>query len=174
MHATPLVVARVVAWAIALGAVVAVAISYDSLPDTLLVTRWNSAPKSPLVALRVPLINLMTIGLIELLSLGLRRAKQFNRSSAVVVVLLLTAAAKAAIEATSILMLPVSFSWTVIALVAVLFVGLGTAAFLGRELLRPRRWRELQLTRFETAWALAIICGIAALNVPVVLGWSRG
>lgn len=174
MHATPLVVARVVAWAIALGAVVAVAISYDSLPDTLLVTRWTSAPKSPLVALRVPLINLMTIGLIELLSLGLRRAKQFNRSSAVVVVLLLTAAAKAAIEATSILMLPVSFSWTVIALVAVLFVGLGTAAFLGRELLRPRRWRELQFTRFETAWALAIICGIAALNVPVVLGWSRG
>ena len=165
----PLVVARVVAWAIALGAVVAVTIGYDSLPDTLPVTRWNTAPKSPLVALRVPLINLMTIGLIELLSLGLRRAKQFNRSSAVVVVLFLTAAAKAAIEAIGILMLPVSFSWTLIPLVAVLFVGLGTAAFLGREFLHPRRWRELQLTHVETAGVLALISGIVALNLPLVL-----
>jgi hypothetical protein len=165
----PLVVARVLAWAIALGAVVAVTIGYDSLPDTLPVTRWTSAPKSPLVALRVPLINLLTIGLIELLSLGLHRAKQFNRPSAVVVVLFLTAAAKAVIEAVGILMLPVSFSWTLIPLVAVLIAGLGTAAFLGRDFLQPRRWRELQLTRIETAGVLALISGIVAINLPLVL-----
>lgn len=169
MHAMPLVVARVVAWVIALGAVVAVTIGYDSLPDTLPVTRWTTAPKSLLVALRVPLINLMTIGLIELLSLGLRRAKQFNRSAAVVAVLFLTAAAKAVVEAIGILMLPVSFSWTLIPLVAVLFVGLGTAAFLGREFLHPQRWRELQLTGIETAGVLALISGIVALNLPLVL-----
>ena len=169
MHAMPLVVARVLAWALAVGAVTAVMIGYDSLPDTLPVTRWTSAPKSPLIALRVPLINLMTIGLIELLSFGLRRVKQLNRSSAVVVVLLLTAAAKAVIEAIGILKLPVAISWTVIPLVAVLFVGLGTAAFLGRELLPPRVWRELQLTHIETAGVLALIFGIAALNIPLVL-----
>jgi hypothetical protein len=167
MNTMPLDVARVVAWAIALGAVVAVAIGYDSLPDTLPLTRWTTAPKSPLVALRVPLVNLMTIGLIELLSLGLRRAEPFNRSC--VAVLFLTAAAKAVIEAIGILLLPISFSWTLIPLAAVLFVGLGTAAFLGREFLPPRRWRELQLTRIETAGALALISGIAVLNLPLVL-----
>lgn len=168
MHATPLVVARVVAWTIALGAVVAVAIGYDSLPDTLPVTRWTTAPKSPLVALRVPLINVMTIGLIELLSLGLRRAKRFNRSSVVIVVLFLTGAAKAAIEAMGILMLPISFSWTLMPLVAVLVVGLGTAAYLGREFLHPGRWRELQLTRMETAGVLALIWAIVTLNLPLM------
>src|SRR5262249_41869904 len=148
---------------------VAVTIGYDSLPDTFPVTRWTTAPKSPLVALRVPLINLMTIGLIELLSLGLRRAKQFDRAAAVVVVLFLTSAAKAVIEAIGILMLPVSFSWTLIPLLAVLFVGIGTAAFLGREFLHPRHWRELQLTRIETAGVLALISGIVALNLQLVL-----
>lgn len=168
MHAMPLVVARVVAWVIALGAVVAVTIGYDSLPDTLPVTRWTAAPKSPLVALRVPLINVMSVGLIELLSLGLRRAKRFNRSSAVVIVLFLMAAAKAAIEAVGILLLPISFSWTLMPLVAVLVVGVCTAAYLGSEILHPRRWRELQLTRIETAGVLALISGIVALNLPLM------
>ena len=112
MKVTPLVVARIVAWAIALGAVGAVTIGYDSLPDALPVTRWTTAPRTPLIALRVPLINLMTIGLIELLSPGLRRARHFTRSDAVVAILMLTAAAKAGIEAIGILMLPAPFSWT--------------------------------------------------------------
>ena len=169
MPTTPLVVVRAVAWAIALGAVGAVMLAYDSLPDTLPVTRWTTVPKSLLIALRIPLINLLTMGLIELLSPALGRAKEFHRSSSLVAVLLLTAAAKAAIEAAGILRLPVSFSWTLLPLVAVLLVGLGTAAFLGREFLNPRQWGRLQLTRLETAGALALVCGIVALNLPIVL-----
>jgi len=170
MHYTrSLVVARVVAWSIALGAIVAVMIGYDSLPDTLPVSRWTTAPKSPLIALRVPLINLLTTGLIELLARGLFRVKRFEPTAAVVVVLLLTAAAKSAIEAVGILKLPASVSWSVIPLAAVLIVGLGTAAFLGRELLLSTRWKEVELTRLETACAVAIIAGIAVLNLPLVL-----
>jgi fatty acid desaturase len=144
-------------------------LGYDSLPATIPVTRWIAAPKSLFIALRIPLINLMTLGLIELLSLGLQRAKQFGRADAVVAVLLLTAAAKAGLEAAGILMLPVSFSWTLIPLVAVISVGLATAAFLGRDFLHPVRWRQLRMTRLETAGALALVMGIGALNLPLVL-----
>ncbi len=164
----PLVVARIVAWTVAVGAVGAVILAYDSLPDELPVSRWTSAPKSPFIALRVPLINLLTIGLIELLSPGLHRAKQFARPSAVVTVLLLTAAAKAALEAVGILLLPVSFYWTLIPLVVVLAVGLGTAAFLGREILHSQRWRQLHMSRLETAGVLVLVAGNVVLNLPIV------
>jgi hypothetical protein len=170
MHiARSLVVARVVAWMVAVGAVVAVMIGYESLPDTLPVTRWTSAPKSPFIALRVPLINLLTMGLVELLSQGIHRAGRFKNSSEIVTVLLLTAAAKAAVEAAGILWLPASASWSVMPLVAVLIVGLGTAAFLGRELLEPRHWQQIPLTRTETAGAVMLIVGIVVLNLPVLL-----
>jgi hypothetical protein len=164
-----LVVARVVAWSIALGAIAAVLIGYNSLPDTIPVSRWTTAPKSPLIALRVPLINLLTTGLLEVLARGIRRAKKFDHSTAIVVVLFLTAAAKSAIEAVGILRLPASDTWSVVALVAVLTGGLGTAAFLGRELLSSTRWKEMRLTRLETACAVALIAGIVVLNLPLVL-----
>ncbi len=169
MHdARSLVVARVVAWMVAVGAVVAVIVGYNALPDLLPVTRWTSAPKSPFIALRVPLINLLTMGLIELLARGIDRVQGFQHSSAVVVVLLLTAAAKAAIEAVGILWLPDSSSWSVLPLVAVLIVGLGTAAFLGRELFQIRYLQQLPLTRTEIAGAVLLIAGIVVLNLPLL------
>jgi hypothetical protein len=160
---------RVVAWITAVGAVVAVIIGYDTLPADIPVTRWTVAPKSLFIVLRVPLVNLMTIGLIELLSPALHRTKQFSRADAVVAVLLLTAAAKAGIEAGGILVSTVPSYWTLVPLVAVLFVGLGTAAFLSREFLQPQRWRQLQLTWLEITGAAALVTGIVALNLPLVL-----
>jgi hypothetical protein len=160
---------RVVAWIAAVGAVVAVIIGYDTLPAEIPVTRWAVAPKSLFVVLRVPLINLMTIGLIELLSPALHRAKQFSRADAVVAVLLSTAAAKAVIETGGILVSTVPSSWTVAPIVAVLFVGLGTAAFLSREFLQPQRWQQLQMTRLELTGAVGLVIGIVALNLPLVL-----
>ena len=152
--AAPIDAARVVAWVLAVGAVGAVAICYDLLPATLPVTRWTSAPKSLSTALRVPLINLITVGLIEVVSPGFRRAKDFDVADAVVATLFLTAAGKAAIEAAGILMLPVPPTWTLIPLVVVLSVGLSRAAFLGRELLHPQCWRQVRMTRLECAGAL--------------------
>jgi hypothetical protein len=163
------VVARIAAWAAAAGAVGAVTVCYDSLPPTIPLTRWTSAPKSPLVALRIPLINLMTVGLIELVAPALRRMKQLAAADAAVAILFLTAAAKAGIEATAITMLPAPFAWTVIPLVAVLCVGLGAAGWIGRELLRPQSWRQLHMTRLESAGALALVGGILVLNLPLVL-----
>jgi hypothetical protein len=160
---------RVLAWIVAVGAVVAMIIAYDTLPAEIPVTRWSVAPKSLLIALRVPLINLMTIGLIEILSAALHRAKRFNQSDAVVATLLLTAAAKAGIEAEEILRADAPSSWTPIPLVAVLVVGLGTAAFLSRDLLQSERWRELKLTWLETIGAVVLVSGMVPLNLPLVL-----
>jgi hypothetical protein len=159
---------RVVAWTVALGAVVVLFVGYDRLPAEIPVTRWTAAPKSLFIVLRVPLINLMPIGLVELVSPALHRATQFKRADTVVSVLLLTAAAKTGIETVGILLSTVSSSWTVVPLVAVLFVGLGSAAFFSREFLRPQRWRHLQLTRLEITGAVAVVAGIAALNLPII------
>ncbi len=160
---------RVVAWIAAAGAVVAVLVGYDKLPANIPVTRWTVAPKSLFIALRVPLINLMTIGLVEIVSPALHRATRFKRADAVVSVLLLTAAAKAGIEAGGILVSNVPSSWTLVPLVAVLLVGLGTAAFLGREFLQPRTWQQLQLTQRELTGVVGLVIGIVALNLPLVL-----
>jgi len=166
-HHWLLVVVRIVAWSIALCAFLAVLIGYDSLPAELPVTRWTSAPKIPLLALRVPLINLLTLGLIEVLWRGMRQVSRFSRGAAVAGVLLLTAAAKAAIEAVGILRLPDSASWSLLPLAALLLIGLAMAAMLSADFLRDRRWGELQLSRRETAVACVLIAGILALNLPV-------
>lgn len=163
-----LLVARAVAWSIALCAFLAVMLWYDSLPAELPVTRWTSAPKSPLLALRVPLINLLTIGLIEVLWRAMRRVEHFPHGAAVAGVLLLTAAAKAAIEAVGILRLPHSASWSLLPLAAAILIGLGLAVMLSAEFLRNRRWGELHLSRTETAVTYVLIAGILALNVPVL------
>jgi len=49
---------HVLAWMVALRAVGAVIVGYDTLPDAIPVTRWSVAQKSLLIVLRVPLINL--------------------------------------------------------------------------------------------------------------------
>jgi hypothetical protein len=167
MHSRAASAARVIAWAIALGAVCAVAISYDALPAELPVTRWTTAPKSLFLALRVPLINLLSLGLIEVLWRGLRRLKDFERADAILAALSLTVAAKAGIEAAGILMLPVPFTWTLIPLIVVLAAGLGAAAFFGQDLFRHERWQKLQMTRLETAAAVALVAGIVVLNLPL-------
>lgn len=169
MHFRAIGAARVIAWAVALGAVCAVAIGYNSLPDELPVTRWTTAPKSLFLALRVPLINLLSLGLIEVLSRGLQRLKDFERADSILAALLLTVAAKAGIEAAGILILPIPFTWPLIPLVVVLAVGLGAAAFFGQDLLRGERWQQMQLTRLETAVAMALVSGIAVLNLPLLV-----
>jgi hypothetical protein len=161
--------ARVIAWGVAVGSVCAVAIGYDSLPAELPVTRWSTAPKSWSLALRIPLINLLSLGLIEVMSQGLRKVEGFGRVDAIVTALLLTAAAKSAIEAAGILSLPASPAWTFLLLVAVLLVGLATASWLGRELFHRDLWKQMQLTRWETVAAVVLVAGIVALNLPLIM-----
>ena len=139
--------------------------AYDSLPDFLPVTRWTEAPKSRLLALRIPLINVLSVGLIELLTRGLRRAGPAQRADAVAIGLLLTAAAKAGIEATGILLLPTPFAWTLAPLAAVLMIGLGTSSWLGRQWLHAGEWRRATLTGPESLIAAALVAGIVALQL---------
>jgi hypothetical protein len=166
---TYLAAIRALAWAVALGAVAAVAARYDKLPYELPLTRWTMAAKSPLVALRVPLINVLTLGLVELLSRALRRASETPETRAALVALFLTTAAKSAIEAAGLLLLPRWFAWTLVPLGVVLIAGLATAVYFGREWLRPQRWKELRMTRGEGAAGLAIVSGIVLLNLPIVV-----
>jgi hypothetical protein len=167
MNARTVIATRVIGWMLALGAVGAVAIGYDSLPEILPVTRWTDAPKSMYIALRVPVINVLTMGLVELLSPGIRRATDLKAGNAIEATLRLTVAAKACLEAIGILLLPASNSWSLAPLAAVLVIGLGTAALLGRRLLVGQRWQKMQMTRPESAGALAVVLGILALNLPL-------
>lgn len=160
---------RFLAWGIAVTAVVGMFVSYDSLPETLPLTRWTAAPKTPLLALRVSLINLLTLGLIELLWCGLRRVKGFAHPDSVAATLLLTLAAKAGVEGAGLLLLPVPFAWTLWPLIVIIVAGLGTAAYFGRELFDAARWNQLRMTRLESIAALAIISAIVILNVPIVV-----
>jgi hypothetical protein len=166
---SPLALIRVGAWIVALGAAGVVLLGYDSLPAEIPLTRWNVAPKTLFIALRIPLVNLLSLGLIELLSPALHRAKDLVRADAVVGILLSTAAAKAVIEAVGILAWTAPHAWTLIPLLAVLLTGLGAAALLARGLLRQNAWRELRMTRLETTAAAVLLAGIAALNAPLVL-----
>jgi hypothetical protein len=167
MNARTLIATRAIAWVLAIGAVAAVAVGYDSLPDMLPVTRWTDAPKSMFIALRVPVVNLLTLGLAEVLSPGIRRATDLKTGDAIEATLLLTAAAKACLEAIGILLLPASTSWSVAPLAAVLVIGLGMTALLGRGLRFGQQWRKMQMTRPESAAALAIVIGMVVLNLPL-------
>lgn len=169
MNVRMIVFARIAAWAVGAGAVAAVIVGFQSLPSSLPLTWWTTVPKTPLIALRIPLINVLTIALIEFLSPGLHRANEFNRVDAVISVLFLTAAAKTGIEAVGILASPVSSTLMIVPLAAVLVAGLGTAAFLGRRLLDPKGWRSLRMSRPESFGAAAAIAGIVILNLPLMV-----
>lgn len=163
-----LVAARTLAWIVAVGAVIVVAASYRSLPDSIPLTQWTYAPKSLLLVVRVPLINVLTVGLVELLARSVARAP-VRGAAAAIVALFLTAAAKSGIEAAGLLLLPRPIAWTLWPLGAVLVVGLGTATFFAREYFEPERWRQLRLTRHEAIVAALLASGIAALNLPLAL-----
>jgi hypothetical protein len=143
-------ISRIAAWMVGVGAVVIVWLAYDSLPEMFPLTRIETVPKSMLIALRVSLINLLIIGLIELLSRSLGRVQGFSGDRLIVSILFLTASVKAGIEAAEILLLPYTSPWTLVALITVVIIGLFSAGLAGRELLSLRRFRDMQFTTIET------------------------
>ena len=65
------------------------------------------------------------------------------------------------------ILLPRPIGWTVAPLILVLVLGLGTAAFVGRDFLSNGEWRRVHMTRLEMASAVALVAGIALLTVPI-------
>lgn len=143
-----------------LGALLLVVAIYDRMPDVLPVTRWTGAPRSLLVAFRIPAINLLAVLLIDLLGRVLGRSPHRVRGQVAVTALFLAAGLKSAIEAGELYALPTTFVWTPAATLAVVVAGLGVALVQ----LRPLLAADARVTLvFELRDRVAVALGIAGI-----------
>jgi hypothetical protein len=163
-------IVRLCAWGVVLAALCLVVAAYEHLPATLPVTRWTTAPRSPLIALRIPAINLLMLVLIEILRRVLARSPHGDRWIGVLTPLYAAGAAKAAIEAGALMAWPATSVRSVIALLFVVAGGLAWAA--RRALpLRATDWRrDLRLTAAEQASIAAVVLAIVALQLAPLAG----
>jgi hypothetical protein len=159
---------RIFAWAIGIAALVLVAMRYDSLPAVLPLTRWSSAPKTWLTALRVPGICLLSIGLVEVLCASVRRAPDFARGSLLTAILLLTAAWKSAAAAISLVLLPARLAWLDALWIGLTYVGVGLALWVGKDLRHGGRLRRLKWTKPEALLFAALGLLLLALQIPLL------
>lgn len=151
-----------VAVALALACIGAIIARYDSLPAVLPVTRWTSSAKSPFIAVRIPVVNLLTtVGLAAIWTAFDRTG--FPRAAGLA--LMAAAAVKSLGEALEILMLP-DASRVLPALIA---ATIGTAILVvlttSRSWLTQRRWRSARWTPRLATVAIGTLVGIVGLNV---------
>ena len=158
-------IVRLCAWGVALAALGLVVVGYEHLHATLPVTRWTTAPRSPLVALRIPAINLLMLVLIDILRRVLARSPQGDRWIGVLIPLYATGAAKAAIEAGELLAWPAASAWSVVALIGVVAGGLAWAAWRALPLQLTDWRRDLQFTTGEYAGVALAMLAIVALQL---------
>jgi hypothetical protein len=172
--------ARVLAWGAGYGGALVVAYAYPSLPDELRLSRWTVADKSMFFALRVPLINLASIGLCEILARILRRAPPEQRHVAewAGAALLCTAGIKALLAAIGIVSWPAPRASNAVVAFLVVATGLSLAAWFAQPLLASGGWRALRSSRLERVLGAGLLLAIGLLNLPlitpsVVPGWLR-
>jgi len=149
-----------------------VAYSYAAQPDDMPLSHFASEPKTLFVALRIPAINLMMIGLADLLSRSLSRSLPEHRTAAdrVGATLLCTAGVKAWIAAREILAWPDPSPAIRIAGVLTVAGGLALAAAFARPLFAPRAYQQLRWTRVELTVACVLVASVVLLNLPLALG----
>src|SRR5215217_8507014 len=115
MKPSVLRLSRLFAWTAAVGGVGLLAFGYDLLPAEIPLTRWTTVAKTPLLVLRVPLINLLSLILVVILDRALVRAHAGSsfRDTAMktLAVLYATVGLKAFCEAFELLMLPAVYPW---------------------------------------------------------------
>lgn len=147
-----------------------VAYHYPALPDELPLSRWTVAPKSMFFALRVPLVNLATIGLCELLTRILRRVPPDQQRFAELAgaALLCTAGFKAVLGGLAIVRLPEPNAANTVIAFVVVAAGLSLAVWFARPLLACVGLRGLRSTRLEQVLVAALMATIAVLNLPLV------
>ncbi|WP_044965938.1 hypothetical protein [Sorangium cellulosum] len=158
-------VTRLFSWASALGVVTLVALLYDRLPELLPVTRWSSAPRSLLLALRVPSINLMSLVLIEALSRALLRSSPQADAQGVATALFLTIGMKALIEGAELFLLPTRSPLIPWALVAAVVGGVGVAVARGRRIFLGPARQTIHFDRVEKLVAAFAIASLVALQL---------
>lgn len=161
-------VCRMIAWGSVLTALGWVIASYDSLPEVIRLTRWKSAEKSWLIALRVPLINLFSLGLIEVLGRSVARLKVPGAAQLITPVLLLTVGIKGAVEGWELVHLPNRHFAAVLVLGLTVLTGVLVASRCAESLLKNGNVGKLKLTGFELFLVTIFVAGIILLNVPLV------
>lgn len=156
------------AWGAGYGAALLVAYAYPTLPDELSLSRWTVAPKSMFFALRVPLINLATIGLCELLARILRRvpAEQRQVGECAGAALLSTAGIKALLAGIDIV--GTNRPSNAFVALAVVATGLSLAAWFAQPLLASGGLRALRSTRTERVLGALLLLAIVVLNLPLL------
>jgi hypothetical protein len=165
-HPRTLRLARLVTWSVTLGGLLLVIVRYGELPERLPLTRWTTAPKSWLIALRVPGIHVLSVALIEVLSPSVRRVASFTRGQLFTATLLLTAGFKAVMTNLELVLLPAEYPTLTILTLVVAAAGVLAAAFVGRDLLRGGQLRRLAWTKSEGALALGLGVLLLALELP--------
>lgn len=162
-------IARAIAWIICLGAIALIWLRYDALPSSLPVTRWSSLPKSLPIALRVPLINFVTILMLETMARPLLRLANGSREKASLSLLYLLVAGKAVIEAIELCLLPTKFQAIPIILIAGILGTLGAVSWLLHPLFADSRWKKLTFTTIEKIAVGGLIFIYLLLSVVIVI-----
>lgn len=167
--------ARAVAWFAGYGAAFMVAYASANLPGDLSPSTALPAARDVatgiLLALRIPIINLMTIGLTDLFARGASRSLREHQQAAerTCATLLCAAGLKAWIAARELLAWPEPDASTRVAGVVTIVGGLALAAWYARPLWAPRAYQHLRWTRLELGIASVLLLGIIGLNVSMVL-----
>lgn|GEM_PF-1977234 len=162
-----LTVTRVISWSLAIGALLAVIFHYGALPNELPVSRWRTSEKTWLLAVRVPLINMLTLLGIEVLGRSLARFEGGSTVFWTAPVLSLTAGTKAAIESAEFLALPQRSQIYLALLIGSITAGIAVALWCSRILLANGNWNKLATTFAERIVLAALAAAYVALNLPL-------
>ncbi len=168
-HPTLVVAIRVVSWMLAIGSLLAIVSSFGSLPDELPISRWHSANKTWFLAVRVPLTNLFSLGLIEVLGRSLSRFQSNSNANWIGPVLSVTAGTKALVESIEMLRLPDRHAIFSILLVALVLAGVVFSLWCGKDLLKNGKWKALKTTYNERIAIAVLVTAIIGLNIPLFL-----
>jgi hypothetical protein len=162
---------RSICWLLCVASVMLVIACYGSLPNEFPVSRWTTAPKTLFLAVRVPLINLASLALIELLTANLRRAAPIVSGAErnFYFCLLATVAAKSVIETIEIVYLA-NFETPLCkyGLMVVVAAGLSAAAYYFTRVESARKQAICQTTRSTNILIGLLLMAIVVLNLPLV------
>ena len=153
----------------ALGALVAVVISYESLPRDCAVSRWHQLPKTWFLAVRIPLTKIVSLAFVELLARSLARYDDGSRIRGITPVLLTTAGLKAAIESAELLSGQNDQFFYTILLLGIVFIGVWVSCGCGKTLLENKSWKRLTLTPLEKLALFVLVAAYVGLNLPIIV-----
>jgi hypothetical protein len=168
MHPSVLKLFRLFAFTATLGGVFILAIGYAALPAEIPITRWSVASKSPLLVLRVPLINLLTLLLILVFERALVRAHAASRlrdnAMMTLTALFATLGVKSFMETFELLVLPTVFPWLPWMLVLLMVFGLLVSVLTGMPFLRKTTEPRTYFDAREKLLAALVVGGILGLQ----------